>query len=140
MKTFLEPVTSTKPRPTDPTLSRYVRSYLILRAGVGALGAALPLILVLGDGFGLDGNPFPRTSLSAYYYSGMRDVHVSLICATGIFLVAYKVAEHNLDNTLSLVAGGAAVAVAWGPPKLPAHVDPSPLRWRRRFYGIDCRS
>jgi hypothetical protein len=127
---FLEPVTTTDPRPTDPTLSRYVRSYLILRAAVGALGAALPLILVLGDGLGLDGNPFPRTSISAYYYSGMRDFYVGLICSTGIFLVAYKVAERNLDNTLSLIAGLAALAVAWGPPQRPPSIPPSPLQER----------
>jgi CDP-diglyceride synthetase len=130
MRTFLEPVTSTDPRPTDPTLSRYVRSFLILRAAVGALGAALPLILVFGDGLGLDGNPFPRTSISAYYYSGMRDFYVGLICSTGIFLVAYKVAERNLDNTLSLIAGLAALAVAWGPPQRPPSIPPSPLQER----------
>jgi hypothetical protein len=128
--TFLQPVTRTEPRPTDPTLLRYVRSYLILRAGVGVLGATLPLILVLGDGLGLDGNPFPRVSISAYYYSGMRDFYVGLICSTGIFLVAYKVAERNLDNTLSLIAGLAALAVAWGPPQRPPNVPQSPLQER----------
>ena len=64
-------------RPADPTdrdTARYVRSYLIMRVLVGALGIALPFVLVLSDGLVFDGDPFPRDSLSTYYYSGARAV------------------------------------------------------------------
>jgi hypothetical protein len=120
MPEFLTPVITVDPRSTDPTSSRYLRSYLILRTSVGALGVALPFVLVLCDGLWFDGDPFPRNSLSAYYYSGMRDVLVGVICSIGIFLLAYKVAESNLDNTLSSFAGIAAIGIALFPPALPA--------------------
>jgi hypothetical protein len=128
MLTFLQPVTRTEPRPTDPMALRYVRSYLFLRLGVGAGGVALPFILVLCDGLLFSGDPFPRDSISAYYYSGMRDLMVGAICSTGVFLLAYKVTERNLDNTFSIVAGLAAVTAALSPPRLPHGVTPSPLQ------------
>ena len=102
VRRFLKPVATVHPRPADPGTARYIRSYLIMRALVGALGIALPFALVLIDGWGFDGHPFPRTSLSAYYYSGTRELFVGALCAIGVFLITYKVAEINLDNTLSL--------------------------------------
>jgi len=128
MQGFLKPVTTIKPRSTDPTSLRYVRSYLILRLGIGFGGLALPFILVFCDGLLFSGDPFPRDSISAYYYSGMRDLMVGAICSTGVFLLAYKVAERNLDNTLSILAGLAALAAALSPPRLPAGFSPSPLQ------------
>jgi hypothetical protein len=83
---------------------------------------------MLGDGLWFDGDPFPRNSLSAYYYSGVRDVLVGTICAIGVFLIAYKVAESSLDNTLSIVGGVTAAAVAVFPPRLPADRVLSPLQ------------
>jgi hypothetical protein len=38
---LLNPEVTVGPRPTDPETSRYVRSYLIMRVFVGALGVAL---------------------------------------------------------------------------------------------------
>jgi hypothetical protein len=87
---------------------------------VGALGVALPFLLVLIDGLWFDGSPFPRTSLSAYYYSGARELFVGALAATGVFLIAYKVAEVNLDNTLSLLAGAGALGVALFPTNRPS--------------------
>ena len=76
----LEPVLTVAPRPTDPHVSRYVRSYLIMRVVIGAIGVALPFMLVLVDGLWFDGDPFPRTSLSAYYYySGVRELLVGTL-------------------------------------------------------------
>jgi hypothetical protein len=115
MREFLTPVEAVHPRPEDPGAARYVRAFLILRVMVGALGIALPFALVLIDGLWFDGNRFPRTSLSAYYYSGVRELFVGALSATGVFLIAYKVAEVNLDNTLSLLAGVAVLGVAMFP-------------------------
>ena len=100
----------------------------MLRTGVGVGGIGLAFVLVVGDGLLFDGDPFPRDSISAYYYTGVRDLMVGAICSTGVFLLAYKVAERNLDNTLSVVAGGTALAAALAPPRLPAGVNPSPLQ------------
>jgi hypothetical protein len=108
--------------PGDGDASRYLRSYLIMRVFVGALGVALPFMLVLGDGLLFDGDPFPRGSLSAYYYSGVRELFVGTLSATAVFLITYKVADRTLDNTLSSLAGIAALAVALFPTGLPADV------------------
>ena len=119
MRRFLTPVPNVHPPPGDPNADRYVRSYLIMRTLVGVLGIALPFALMLVDGWWFDGSPFPRDSLSAYYYSGVRELFVGGLCAIGVFLVTYKVAEVNLDNTLSFFAGLAAVIVALFPTKRP---------------------
>lgn len=138
MREFLTPVAAVHPRTADPSTARYVRSYLIMRALVGALGIALPFLLVLVDGLWFDGDPFPRSSLSAYYYSGARELFVGALSAIGVFLITYKVAEVNLDNTLSLLAGVAALVVALFPTgrsneKVP--LTPLQDRWAESFVG-----
>jgi hypothetical protein len=89
-----------------------VRSFLFLRVVIGALGIALPFLLVFIDKLAFHGDPFPRDSLSVYYYSGMREVFVVILATTGFFLIAYKITEKNLDNTLSLIGGLAAITIA----------------------------
>jgi len=132
MKAFLQPVTVTPPRP-DPSQreqSMYVRSYLFMRATVGAIGVALPIVVVLVDGLAFAAEPFFRNSLSAYYYSGARELFVGTLCATAVVLVTYKVFEHNLDNTLSITAGLAALTVALFPTGGAAGVPLTPLQDR----------
>lgn len=119
IRAFLTPVTHVSSRSADPDSARYVRSYLIMRTAVGAIGVILPFALMLIDGLWFGGEPFFRSSLSAYYYSGMRDVFVGALSALGIFLVTYKVAEINLDNTLSITAGIAVLIVALFPTGRP---------------------
>lgn len=118
---LLKPELTVERPPAKDDASRYVRSYLIMRILIGAIGVSLPFALVLLDGwvFGLE--PSPRDSLSAYYYSGARELFVGALCATGVFLITYKVADRTLDNTLSVVAGIAAVTVAFFPTGLPEH-------------------
>lgn len=128
---LLTPQLTVERPPADREVSRYVRSYLIMRVLVGALGVALPFVLVLGDGLVFDGEPFPRDSLSAYYYSGVRELFVGTLSATGVFLITYKVAERTLDNTLSILAGIAALTVAVFPTGLPVCVTQlTPLQER----------
>jgi hypothetical protein len=125
--TWLTPqvVTPPRPDPTDVEALRYVRSYLVLRALTGAIGITLPFVLVLVDHLVLRENPFLRDSLSAYYYSGVRDVFVGSLYAAGAFLITYKVAEVSLENTLSLVAGLAALVVALFPTgRDPGNTEP----------------
>lgn len=133
MTPFLTPVRDVEPRPdpdTNPDATRYVRSYLWMRVGIGVLGIALPLLLVFIDKAAFDGNPFPRGSLSVYYYSGMRDVFVGILAAIGTFLITYKVAERNLDNAATLVAGASAIVIPLFPTGQPsyAHVPLTPLQ------------
>jgi O-antigen/teichoic acid export membrane protein len=131
MTSLLTPVVTIEARPTNPDVARYVRAYLVMRVFVGALGVALPFVLVLLDGLWFDGDPFPNTSLSAYYYTGVRELFVGALSATGVFLVTYKVAERNLENVLSVVAGLAVAVVALLPTGRPARVpELTPLQDR----------
>src|SRR3954454_21287804 len=105
---LLTPVREVERRPdpyTQADATSYVRSFLAMRLGIGVLGVLLPVLLVFLDKGLFDGSPFPRGSLSAYYYSGMRDEFVGIMSATGVFLVTYKIAERNLDNAASILAG-----------------------------------
>lgn len=109
-------------------------SYKILRRFLGVLGTALPFILwffgILLFGAAL------QNSVSQYYHTMMRDVLVAVLCAIGIFLVAYKGYEKDedeliSDNLASNIAGFAAIAVALfratdagpGPAKCIADID-----------------
>lgn len=122
MAGFLTPVREVEPRP-DPDTQReeftYVRSFMLMRVAIGLLGVVLPLWLVFGDKVAFHGHPFPRGSLSAYYYSGMRDVFVGALSATGVFLITYKLSERNLDNLASLFAGISAGLIALFPTGRP---------------------
>jgi hypothetical protein len=126
------PVLHVEPRPdpdTQQEATRYVRSYLWMRVGIGVLGVLLPLLLVFLDKALFEGSPFPRGSLSAYYYSGMRDEFVGIMSATGVFLLTYKIAERNLDNAASVVAGICAVLIAIFPTGRPSQPVPmTPLQ------------
>jgi hypothetical protein len=126
---LLWPSVDVQPRLTGPGTDRYVRSYLAMRVLVGALGIALPLLLVFGEPILFDGQPFPRGSLSAYYYSGVRELFVGALCAIGVFLLTYKVAERSRENVLSICAGITVTVVALFPTGRPGiGVTPTPLQ------------
>ena len=114
---FLCPAPIAESRPVDPhsQAGRYVRTFLIQRMIIGVLGLTLPAMLVFGDHYVLHGvfpnDPFPRDSESAYYWSGMRDWFVLTVGSTGFFMIAYKITEKNLDNTISTLGGLAAIVI-----------------------------
>jgi hypothetical protein len=128
MDDLFRPVTKVESRPQDRSSADllYIRSYLVLRTLIGLLGVLLPVVLVSLDQLLFDGIPYgtdwPRGSVSVYYYSGMRDVFVGTLAATGVFFVAYKVWERNLENVLSWAAGASACVISlfstWPPSKL----------------------
>ena len=129
MRELMWPDVAVQPRLTAPDTERYVRSYLVMRVGVGVLGIAVPLLLVFGEPLLFDGQPFLRGSLSAYYYSGVRELFVGALCAIGVFLLTYKVAERSRENRLSTLAGVAVITVALFPTGRPGKgVTPTPLQ------------
>jgi hypothetical protein len=94
-----------------------VISYLVLRRAVGIIGIALPFVLVVGkwllNGWGI------QSSISAYYYTSMRDVFVGSLCAIGVFLLSYRGYE-RADDVAGNVACVFAVGVALFPTSPPA--------------------
>lgn len=94
--------------------------YLWLRRGVGMIGISLPFVLLLGklliDGPGLPG------SISAYYYTSMRDVLVGLLFAQGTFLLSYR--YERSDTIAAALAGIGVIGVALFPTQPP---DPTPV-------------
>ena len=115
----------TTPRGSDDA---YVRSYLQLRIAIGVLGVVLPLLLIVIVDV-LDGkNPALRGSVSAYYYTGGRDLFVAAMCVTGVFLIGYKLRNGRKrdlsrnESRVTTAAGVAAVIVALFPTGRPEGV------------------
>jgi hypothetical protein len=104
----------------NPDKLRYLRSWMLLRFLIGVLGLLLVLVTWLGSALLPDGQWALRGSLSAYYYSGMREFFTCTLAATGVFLIAYKAFERSLENVVTLVAGLAIVLVSFFPTTRPA--------------------
>lgn len=123
------PEVAIKPRPTSDDATSYVRSYVFMRLCAAVLGLTVPLVLVFGEPLVFDGQPFVRGSLSAYYYSGAREVFVGMIWAIAVFLITYKILEWSREALLSTVAGLAAIVVAVFPTGRPGDgFAPTPLQ------------
>lgn len=93
---------------TDP----HVISYFALRKAVGIIGVALPVVLIVGkivfEGQGI------QSSISAYYYTVMRDVFVGGLCSIGVFLLSYR-GYSRIDDIAGDLACLFAVGVALFP-------------------------
>ncbi|HKN98687.1 MAG TPA: DUF998 domain-containing protein [Pseudonocardiaceae bacterium] len=87
-------------------------SYLFLRRAIGLIGVALPVVLIVGKVL-LDGGG-PLDSISDYYYSGMRNVFVGSMVATGVFLLSYR-GYGLVDDVTSDAAGVGAIGVGLFP-------------------------
>ena len=111
---WLTPEQQTPERPNreDPEFP-LVLAYLWMRLLAGALGVALPFVLVFGDRLFVDGSPFARSSLSAYYHSGVGDLFVGILTVIGLFLATYKLPHCNLDRSLGIATGIVALGVAY---------------------------
>ncbi|MFG1676459.1 DUF998 domain-containing protein [Micromonospora sp. NPDC049282] len=83
-----------------------------LRLGVGSVGLALPVVLVVGH-IAATRRPTLLDSLSGYYHSEMRDVFVGSMCAVGVFLIGYR--YRRPEDLLGTVAGVLAITVALFP-------------------------
>ncbi|MDQ1747795.1 MAG: hypothetical protein QOD07_2058 [Frankiaceae bacterium] len=104
----------------DPFRRRYLKSYLLLRVLIGAVGIALPVMTYAGTAL-LPGGHWGtvRGSLSSYYYSGMREFFTCALAVTGVFLMTYKAFQRELENYLTLAGGFAVILVAFFPTDRP---------------------
>ena len=94
-----------------------VLSFLSVRRAIGAMGFFLPLAL-LSYGVLWSGDLLP--SISAYYYSPMREVLVGSLCAQAVFLWSYEgyrppVPELITDKRVARIAALGALGVALSP-------------------------
>jgi len=100
----------------DPDLpdESMVLSYLALRKSVGVIGMLLPFVLagghMLAAGARIEG------SISAYYWTEMRDVLVGALCAIAVFLFAYR-GPDKVDDFAADFAAISAVGVALAPSR-----------------------
>lgn len=87
-----------------------VISHMTLRKALGLLGFLLPFILLIGALILEEDNIF-QSSVSHYYYTGMRDVFVAIVASFGLFLYTYR-GEDPKDDLLTNIAGVCAILVA----------------------------
>jgi hypothetical protein len=101
-------------------------SYITLRQSIGWLGIALAPVLVFGSMI-LDHTRQIDISISAYYYSHMRNVLVGIICAISLFLISYH-GYSVTDSVVSKLSGLFALCVAFVPTSpLPEKNDPASI-------------
>jgi hypothetical protein len=98
-------------------------SYRNMRAIIGYVGLALPLVLLLAGA--VDGHI--ESSLSAYYYTKVGNVFTGALCVIGIFLLAYRLTSWAIDNIATTLAGISALGVAFF-HAAPANATLSQLR------------
>lgn len=89
-----------------------VVSYLTLRQAIGAVGLLMPFVVKIG-GWWFE-NVTTTGSISAYYYTGMRDVFVSTLVLVGALMACYR-STHVVDTVISVVAGLAAAGIGLFP-------------------------
>jgi hypothetical protein len=102
--------------------SPLIISYLTVRKLIGLLGMGLPFVLALGGWFVFSA-PL-RASISAYYYTGMRDVFVGILFAMGVFLLSYHGYE-RADFIAGRAGGLFAIGIALLPTAPVAHATPA---------------
>lgn len=89
-----------------------VVSYMTLRQMIGWIGLLMP-ITVRAGAWMFEGI-HSTESISAYYYTGMRDVFVSTLVLVGALLVCYRTPGWY-DNLMAIVAGIAAIGIGLFP-------------------------
>jgi hypothetical protein len=92
--------------------NEFVVSYLTLRQMIGWIGLLMPFAVRLGA---LIFEGIQSTdSISAYYYTGMRDVLVSTMVLGGALLTCYRTPAWH-DNVLAIIAGLSAIGIGLFP-------------------------
>ena len=88
--------------------SDYVVSYMTLRQMIGWIALLMPWVLRIGAKLFL--HLGMQASVSAYYYTDMRDVFVSTLVLVGILMTCNRTKRWT-DNAVSVAAGLAAIGV-----------------------------
>ncbi len=102
--------------PRDPE----VLSYHALRRAVGWIALLLPGVLA---GVGWAFSHHLEASISAYYWTSMRDIFVGSLCAVGLFQFCC-VGYDRWDEIGAWITAISAVGVAWFPvPREEGHIS-----------------
>jgi hypothetical protein len=115
----------------------YLKSWLANRLAVGLLGTVMPIILIAGDASLFAETHFPRTSLSAYFFSGLSVVFTGTLCVTGVFLITYMAPHRNWDNVISAAAGCLAICVAVFPTWPDEANVPTPIQSKLGHHAVE---
>ena len=94
------------------TDEQFFLPYLTLRQAIGWIGLIMPLLVRLGA-WAFEGIR-STNSISAYYYTGMRDVFVSTLVLIGALLACYRTPAKQ-DAWLGIITGLAAIGIALFP-------------------------
>lgn len=94
--------------PKDPV----VLSYLALRRVVGWVALCLPFVLII-PWYLLHGQPFP-SSISGFYYTGMRNLFEGSLCAIAMFNICCRGYDRK-DEIAGILSGTCAIGVAFFP-------------------------
>jgi hypothetical protein len=95
------------PAPKDPV----VLSYLALRKTVGGVALTLPFAMAIPWAL-LHHAILP--SISAYYYTGMRNLFVGFLCAIGMFMLCAR-GYDRMDEIAGITSAICAIGVAFFP-------------------------
>ncbi|AGT07247.1 hypothetical protein [Paracoccus aminophilus] len=103
-----------------------VLSFLAVRRALGLLGYVLPAVLIL---YGLFDRQWALASISAYFYSPLRELFVGILCAQAVFLWNYEgykpdAGEILSDKMVSRAASLGALIVAFAPMAPSAKTAP----------------
>ena len=104
--------------PRNPLDAELIVSFLTLRKAVGVLGLLMPIVVRVGARY-FEQIP-SNTSISAYYYTSMRDIFVGTLAAIGVFLFCYRGTDTQ-DNVLTNIAGACAVLIGLLPTEPEYH-------------------
>jgi hypothetical protein len=119
--------------PKPPPNQHLVISYLRLRRALGYVAIAMPFVLALGAWW-VERIPW-ADSVSAYYYTSMRDVFVGTMFTVGVFLFCYRGYDRR-DNVLTNAAGVAAAAIGLLP--MEPHYSKVLIERHRDLEGPNC--
>jgi hypothetical protein len=92
-------------------------AHTYLQILVGLIAITLPFVVAIGNLLLSDDGDMPG-SISAYYYTPMRNWFVGALCALAVFFLSYQykpLPQFERDHRLSQYASAAAVGVAFFP-------------------------
>lgn len=94
-------------------------SYLVIRLSVGAIGIALPLVLLVGEAV-ISGSITARGSISAYYHSSVQNFFVGALSIVAFLLLTYMAGRpRTVDFKWSAIGGAALFGVIFFPTERP---------------------